>query len=167
MASAPQAKRVKIAGPPVLNSNEVITFHLLHETKGTAGVEVFQPEMSHQYVIVDQVKHPRLLFDFFLFSRLPTLNSHQSSYISIPYDTGCSQRKRSRVTRTSKSTSSSLQRSKRSSNATLPGRPRKAPPTLPQPSKSLSTLLSSNPSLSSIKHWKRNLPCALQTLAHP
>ena len=47
----PQAKRVKIAGPPVLDSNEVITFHLLKKTDGTATIEddgSFHPEMTHQ-----------------------------------------------------------------------------------------------------------------------
>ena len=51
----PQAKRVKIAGPPTVNSNECITFHLLKKTNGTVTLDkngLFPPDMSHQYVIV-------------------------------------------------------------------------------------------------------------------
>ena len=49
----PQAKRVRIAEPAVINSNECINFHLLQKTNGTVTfVEggLFPPEMSHQYV---------------------------------------------------------------------------------------------------------------------
>lgn len=49
----PEAKRVKIAGPAVLNSNECINFHLLQKTNGAVTFVdggLFPPEMSHQYV---------------------------------------------------------------------------------------------------------------------
>ena len=47
----PQPKRVKIAGPTVVNSNECITFHLLKRVGGTVVMEEdghFPPEMTHQ-----------------------------------------------------------------------------------------------------------------------
>lgn len=47
----PEAKRVKIAGPAVLNSNECINFHLLQKTNGAVTFVdggLFPPEMSHQ-----------------------------------------------------------------------------------------------------------------------
>jgi hypothetical protein len=49
----PEPKRVKIAGPAVLNSNECINFHLLQKTNGAVTIVdggLFPPEMSHQYV---------------------------------------------------------------------------------------------------------------------
>lgn len=47
----PQAKRAKLEGPAVLNSNEAITFHLLKKTDGTVTIDkdgLFPPDMSHQ-----------------------------------------------------------------------------------------------------------------------
>jgi hypothetical protein len=47
----PQAKRVKIDGPAVADSNECINFHLLKKVDGTVTLEeggTFHPDMSHQ-----------------------------------------------------------------------------------------------------------------------
>lgn len=47
----PQAKRVRLEGPPVVDSNECITFHLLKRIDGNVVLEEdghFPPEMTHQ-----------------------------------------------------------------------------------------------------------------------